>query len=160
MHVIFGAFLAGACVPREAAAHTRLRSALGSVQYLLLPLFFAATGIRSEITLLFDAGTLLMCIGVIVVATVGKLAGSSIAARLTGSSWHDALVLGTLMNSRGLMELVVLNVGYDLGIISPRLFAAMVVMALVTTIAAGPLLSQIETLRWLGEGEERSLQPR
>jgi Kef-type K+ transport system membrane component KefB len=160
MHVIFGAFLAGACVPREAAAHARLRSALGSVQYLLLPLFFAATGIRSEITLLFDAGTLLMCIGVIVVATVGKLAGSSIAARLTGSSWHDALVLGTLMNSRGLMELVVLNVGYDLGIISPQLFAAMVVMALVTTIATGPLLSQIETLRWLGNGDERSLQPR
>jgi Kef-type K+ transport system membrane component KefB len=74
------------------------------------------------------------------VAIAGKLGGSTLAARWTGMSWHDALSIGALMNTRGLMELIALNIGYDLGILSPRLFAMMVLMALATTFMAGPLL--------------------
>lgn len=155
MHVIFGAFLAGAIVPRDRGAHAFLRARLAAVQIVLLPLFFAATGIRTEIALLHDRGAWLVCAAVIAVATLGKLGGSSVAARITGSSWLDALEIGTLMNSRGLMELVVLTVGYDLGIISPELFAVMVVMALVTTIATGPLLTQLDALRHFVRREPR-----
>jgi len=81
-----------------------------------------------------------VCGAVIVVAIIGKLLGSMLAARWSGSSWHDAFVLGALMNTRGLMELVALNVGYDLGILSPRIFTMLVLMALVTTAMTGPLI--------------------
>jgi|GEM_PF-2828315 len=83
----------------------------------------------------------LLCLGIIAVATLGKLGGSSIAARWTGMSWSQSLQLGALMNTRGLMELIVLNMGYDLGILSPRIFTMMVIMALVTTMMTGPLLT-------------------
>ena len=83
----------------------------------------------------------------IVVATVGKLGGSMVAARLTGTSWGDAFALGALMNSRGLMELIALNIGYELGILSPQVFAIMVLMAIVTTFATAPLLSLSELWR-------------
>jgi Kef-type K+ transport system membrane component KefB len=107
----------------------------------LLPLFFAFTGLRTRIGLLGDARSWLFCGLVVLVATAGKLGGSMLAARLTGTAWGDAFALGALMNSRGLMELIALNVGYELGILSPRIFAILVLMAIVTTFATAPLLA-------------------
>jgi Kef-type K+ transport system membrane component KefB len=112
----------------------------------LLPVFFAFTGLRTELGLLTDLNSWMMCGVIIVIATVGKLGGSLIAARVTGMDWNGAFMLGVLMNTRGLMELVALNVGYELGVLSPRLFTMMVLMALVTTAMTGPLL-QLARLR-------------
>ena len=92
----------------------------------LLPIFFAFTGLRTQIGLLNDAASWAVCVGIILTAVAGKLVGSMLAARWSGSTWHDAFVLGALMNTRGLMELVALNVGYDLGILSPRMFTMLV----------------------------------
>ncbi len=107
----------------------------------LLPLFFAFTGLRTQVGLLNDWQSWMICGGVIGVATLGKLGGSMIAARHTGMDWHDSFALGSLMNTRGLVELIVLNIGLDLGILSPHVFAVMVIMTLVTTFMTGPLLS-------------------
>jgi Kef-type K+ transport system membrane component KefB len=107
----------------------------------LLPLFFAYVGVRTQLTLLSDVSSVLVCIGVVIVATLGKLGGSAFAARATGMTWREALTIGALMNTRGLMELVALNIGYDLGILTPAIFAILVVMALVTTMLTGPLLT-------------------
>ncbi|HEV2856353.1 MAG TPA: cation:proton antiporter [Thermoanaerobaculia bacterium] len=141
IHALFGAFLAGVCMPPNHALRQFLRERLetfGSV--LLLPLFFAFTGLRTEIGLLNDWPSWLACGGIIAVAIVGKLGGSMTAARFTGMSWGDSFALGALMNTRGLVELIVLNLGYDLNILSPRIFAMLVLMALVTTFMTGPLL--------------------
>jgi Kef-type K+ transport system membrane component KefB len=145
IHALFGAFLAGVIMP----SHTRLRiflrerlETLGAV--LLLPLFFAFTGLRTQIGLLNDWQSWAVCTGIIAVAISGKCGGSVLAARWTGLSWPDALTIGVLMNTRGLMELVVLNIGYDMGILSPHMFAMMVLMALTTTFMTGPLLALLE----------------
>jgi signal transduction histidine kinase len=118
-----------------------------SVEYVsllvLLPLFFALTGLRSEIGLLNNSDAWLVCGAIIVVAVVGKLFGSAFAAKYIGYSWKDSFSLGILMNTRGLMELVVLNIGYEMGILSIELFTMFVVMALATTIMTGPLLQWI-----------------
>jgi Kef-type K+ transport system membrane component KefB len=110
------------------------------VTVLLLPAFFAFAGMRTEIGLLTGADPWIACGLIILVATVGKAAGTFVAARLTGMSARDAAGLGVLMNTRGLMQLIVLNVGLDLGVISPALFTMMVLMALATTIATTPVL--------------------
>ena len=111
---------------------------------LLLPVFFALTGLRTQIALLND-WQLWATFGLIIfIALLGKFAGSAFAAKLTGCSWKDALSIGALMNTRGLMELIVLNIGYDAGILSPALFAILVLMALTTTLMTGPLLDLIE----------------
>lgn len=142
IHALFGAFLAGVIMPRDANLRTLLKDQLEAVSSVfLLPLFFAFTGLRTQIGLLDDWQSWLTCAGIITVAIAGKLGGSMLAARWTGMSWHDAAAIGALMNTRGLMELIVLNIGYDLGILSPRIFAMMVLMALATTFMAGPLLS-------------------
>jgi len=107
----------------------------------LLPLFFAFTGLRTQIGLLDDWPSWLLCAGLIAVAIAGKLGGSMLAARWTGMGWKDSFSIGVLMNTRGLVELIVLNIGYDLGILSPRIFTMMVLMALVTTFMTGPILS-------------------
>jgi Kef-type K+ transport system membrane component KefB len=141
IHALFGAFLAGAIMPPDAELRHQLRERLeGLSSVFLLPIFFAYTGLRTEIGLLNDAGSWAVCLGIILTAIAGKLLGSMLAARWAGSSWHDAFVLGALMNTRGLMELVALNVGYDLGILSPPMFTMLVVMALVTTAMTGPLI--------------------
>lgn len=108
---------------------------------LLLPLFFAFTGLRTEIGLLQGTEGWLLCLLIIAVATAGKLGASAIAARITGMKWNESLQLGALMNTRGLMELIALNIGYDLGILSPSIFTMLVIMALVTTFMTGPLLT-------------------
>lgn len=144
VHAIFGAFLFGAIIPHDSRmARTLVEKLEMMVTVLLLPAFFALTGMRTEIGLLSGLAEWLLCGLIIAVATAGKFGGTLAAARLTGMKWRDAASLGILMNTRGLMELVVLNVGLDLGVISPRLFTMMVIMALVTTLATTPVLELI-----------------
>ena len=142
IHALFGAFLAGVAMPRRAgvARATCGGASKPSASVFLLPLFFAFTGLRTQIGLLSSWNDWLVCLAVIAVAIAGKLGGSMLAARLTGMSWRDSFALGALMNTRGLIELIVLNLGYDLGILSPRVFSMMVLMALLTTFMTGPLL--------------------
>jgi len=141
VHALFGAFVAGVCMPAMPEVRYQLRERLESfATVFLLPVFFAFTGLRTELGLLTDLNGWIMCGAIIIVATAGKLGGSMFAARFTGMDWNSAFTLGALMNTRGLMELVALNVGYELGVLSPRLFTMMVVMALVTTAMTGPLL--------------------
>jgi Kef-type K+ transport system membrane component KefB len=148
IHALFGAFLAGVVMPRRGAFREVLKERLEHFSSVfLLPLFFAFTGLRTQIGLLNEASGWLICLGLIIVATVGKLGGAMITARLTGVNWADSFALGALMNSRGLIELVALNIGYDLGILSPPMFTMLVIMALVTTCLTGPLLSLSEALR-------------
>ena len=141
IHAVFGAFVLGAVIPNNSAVSRQLaRKMQDVVSVLLLPAFFAYTGMRTQIGLVANAEEWLLCGLIIVVATLGKFGGSLAAARLVGIGWRDAAALGILMNTRGLMELIVLNVGLDLRVISPKLFAMMVLMALVTTIATTPIL--------------------
>lgn len=148
IHALFGAFLAGVCMPPDRELRQFLRERLETFSSaFLLPLFFAFTGLRTQIGLLNDWQGWLMCLGIIAVAIAGKLGGSMIAARWTGMSWSDSFSLGALMNTRGLVELIVLNIGYDLGILSPRIFAMLVLMALVTTFMTGPLVGLVAWLR-------------
>jgi len=144
VHALFGAFLAGAVMPASGAIRSFLRDKLTTFSSAaLLPLFFAFTGLRTQIGLLNDWQSWLACAGIIVMAIVGKLGGSALAARMAGMNWPDSLSIGVLMNTRGLMELVALNIGYDLGILPDRIFAIMVLMALTTTCITAPLLSLI-----------------
>ena len=141
IHAIFGAFLFGAILPPESQIARQLALHRTPVVTLLfLPAFFALTGLRTEIGLLSGSRDWTVCLLVIVLATAGKFGGTMAAARLAGMTWPFAAQLGALMNTRGLMELVVLNVGLDLGVISPRLFTIMVMMAIVTTAMTAPLL--------------------
>jgi Kef-type K+ transport system membrane component KefB len=141
IHAIFGAFLLGAVIPHDSEIARGLKRQIESlVSILLLPAFFAFTGMRTQINLLTEPGQWAICAVIALVAVAGKLGGTLAAARATGYGWRDAAILGTLMNTRGLMELIVLNVGLDLGIISLELFAMMVVMALVTTAITAPAL--------------------
>jgi K+:H+ antiporter len=141
IHAIFGAFLLGVIIPHDSAvARTFTRQLASVVTVLLLPAFFAFTGMRTRIDLVSGLDQWLLCGLIMVVATGGKFGGTVVAARLTGLRWRQAAVLGTLMNTRGLMELIVLNIGLDLKVISPTLFAMMVLMALATTLATAPVL--------------------
>jgi Kef-type K+ transport system membrane component KefB len=141
VHAIFGAFLFGAAIPHDGRVAQELTERIeGLVTTLLLPAFFALVGMRTEIGLVSGWQNWLVCLVIIAVATLGKFGGTWAAACLVGKGWRDAASLGVLMNTRGLMELIVLNIGLDLGVISPTLFAMMVLMALVTTIATSPIL--------------------
>jgi Kef-type K+ transport system membrane component KefB len=141
IHAVFGAFLLGSVIPHDSVVARQLvRKMQDIVSVLLLPAFFAYTGMRTQIGLVSGVEEWLICGLIIVVATLGKFGGSLVAARLAGTGWRDAAALGILMNTRGLMELIVLNIGLDLQVISPKLFAMMVLMALVTTIATTPIL--------------------
>jgi len=141
IHAVLGAFLLGAVIPHDSAlARSFTRHLEQVVTILLLPAFFAFTGMRTRIDLVSGWGAWLICGLIILVATVGKFGGTCLAARFTGLAWRDAAALGALMNTRGLMELIVLNIGLDLKVISPPLFAMMVLMAIVTTMMTGPAL--------------------
>jgi len=145
IHALFGAFLAGVVMPSVAGFRVFLKQRLEAFSSAaLLPLFFVFTGLRTQISLLNDWSGWLMCFGIIAVAVAGKLGGSMLMARWTRMSWRDSFAIGVLMNTRGLIELVVLNIGYDLGILSARIFVMMVIMALVTTFMTAPLLSLIK----------------
>lgn len=144
VHAIFGAFLLGAVIPNESALAASFKHKLeDTVTVLLLPAFFAFTGMRTQIGLLSGWEHWLMCGLIILVATAGKFGGSYVAARLNGYKRPEAAALGILMNTRGLMELIVLNIGLDLKVITPTVFAMMVLMALVTTVATTPVLQML-----------------
>ena len=144
IHAIFGAFLFGALIPHDSglarAVTDRMRDL---VTILLLPAFFAFAGMRTRIDLLAGASEWLICGLILVVATAGKFGGTLVAARIAGMDLRHAAGLGILMNTRGLMELIALNIGLDLGVISPALFTMMVLMALATTIATTPALELV-----------------
>lgn len=141
VHALFGAFLAGVIIP-PGAVRAFCRERFESITSgLLLPLFFAFTGLRTQIGLLNDAAAWLTFGAVMAVAVAGKLGGSMLAARWSGLPWRDSFALGALMNTRGLMELIVLNIAYDLGILSPAIFAMLVLMAIATTVMTAPLLT-------------------
>jgi Kef-type K+ transport system membrane component KefB len=143
IHAVFGAFIFGVVIPHQSNLAKVLHQNLESLTILLLPAFFAFTGMRTEIGLLGGPYEWAVCAIIIALATVGKWGGAVFGARLTGLSWRDASALGVLVNTRGLMELIVLNVGYELGVISQTLFTMMVLMAIVTTVATTPLLRRI-----------------
>jgi Kef-type K+ transport system membrane component KefB len=144
IHALFGAFLFGAVISHESvlARHLRLRLE-DFVTVLLLPVFFAFSGLRTRIDLMSGLVDWFFCGVIILVATLGKFGGSFIAARIAGLGWRESSAIGVLMNTRGLMELIVLNVGLEMGVLSPTLFTMLVLMALVTTFLTTPVLSRL-----------------
>jgi Kef-type K+ transport system membrane component KefB len=160
IHALFGAFLAGVVMPKEprfVQAITQRTHDL--VVVLFLPVFFAFTGLRTSMNVVAGTEMWLYCLLIIAVAIVGKLGGSMIAARLTGMRWRESAAIGILMNTRGLIELVVLNIGLDIGVISPAVFSMMVLMALVTTFMTTPLLALVYPRRVL-EADLRAVEAR
>jgi Kef-type K+ transport system membrane component KefB len=148
IHALFGSFLAGLVMPKRGELREFLKLRLENFSAVfLLPLFFAFTGLRTQIGLLNGVNDWAICLGLILIATLGKLGGTMLTARLTGINWVDSFALGALMNTRGLIELIALNIGYDLGILSPRIFTMLVIMTLVTTCMTGPLLGFSNYLR-------------
>jgi Kef-type K+ transport system membrane component KefB len=144
IHALFGAFLFGAIMPRDGGLAHALSEKLGDIVIVvLLPLFFAYSGVRTQIGLLDSTQAWMTCGLIVLVACAGKLGAGTLAARLTGLSWRESGAVGALMNTRGLMVLIVLNLGLDFEIIDPALFSMFVVMALVTTFAAKPLLDAV-----------------
>ena len=142
IHALFGAFVAGLVIPSGGGFRRKLILRLEHfASVLLLPLFFAFIGLRTQIGLLRDPVDWWICGTIILVATIGKLGGTAILARLMKFSWSEALQLGALMNTRGLMELIALNIGYDMGILSLRIFTTLVLMAILTTMLTGPLVT-------------------
>lgn len=149
IHALFGAFLAGAMMPDVDGFRHRISQRLQAFSsVLLLPLFFAFTGLRTQIGLLHDFEGWSICLLITAVATVGKLGGTAAAARFTGMPWVESLKLGALMNTRGLVELIALNIGYDLGILSARIFTMLVIMAVLTTMITGPLLTLFQRQKY------------
>ncbi|MBI3304472.1 MAG: cation:proton antiporter [Deltaproteobacteria bacterium] len=150
IHAIFGAFMLGAMMPKEGDFVRELTEKVEDFAVVfLLPIYFAYTGLRTQVGLLDSLDLWLFCVLIIGVATLGKFGGSAMAARITGLGWREANALGVLMNTRGLMELIILNIGLDLGVISPTLFAMMVLMAIFTTIMTTPVLAVIYPLERL-----------
>ena len=144
IHALFGAFMTGAIMPDIAKFRAIFINKVEDVSViLLLPLFFVFTGLRTQIGLINDPYLWKITGFIILVAVVGKFVGSAIAAKFVGQSWKDSLTIGALMNTRGLMELVVLNIGFDLGVLTSEIFTMMVIMALVTTFMTGPALDLI-----------------
>jgi Kef-type K+ transport system membrane component KefB len=156
IHALFGAFMAGLVMPKSGSVisgsviseSTISKSMTGDIVErieslslaLLLPLFFAVTGLRTRIDLLTDSSLWGVALAIVATAVLGKLAGAALTAKATGMAWKDSVALGVLMNTRGLVELVVLNAGLEMGVLSPALFTMMVLMALVTTFMTTPVL--------------------
>ena len=154
IHALFGAFLLGAIIPHESLLAKGVVHKLEDlVVVFLLPAFFAFTGMRTQIGLVSGVDNWIICAVIVGVACLGKFGGSAVAARLSGLNWRDSASIGVLMNTRGLMELIVLNIGLDLKVLSPILFAMMVIMALVTTFATTPVLHLLERRRPIEERE-------
>jgi Kef-type K+ transport system membrane component KefB len=153
IHPLFGAFLAGVCFPRIPRWQQEIRDRSDMlIAVLLLPLFFALTGMRTRLDLLNGARMWWWAGLVLVAAVAGKMGGAIIAARWNGQSWRDAGALGALLNTRGLVELIVLNIAYSAGVFSPTLFTMLVVMALVTTMLTSPILKLLK----IQDGHETS----
>lgn len=147
IHALFGAFMAGAIMPENMKFRNVFIEKVEDVAVVvLLPLFFVYTGLRTEIGLLNDPYLWKITGLIILVAVVGKFVGSAIAAKFVGQSWRNSAIIGALMNTRGLMELIVLNIGYDLGVLDAQIFAMMVIMALLTTFMTGPILDIVDRI--------------
>ncbi len=169
IHALFGAFMAGLIMPPMPKFRKIMIDKIEDLSVtLLLPLFFVYTGLKTEIGLLNTPELWIICLLIVAVAIVGKMAGSIIPARAAGENWRDSLSLGALMNTRGLMELIVLNIGLEMGILPPVVFVMLVIMALVTTFMTTPLLdiinklfpdkvAQAELLRQQAEGVFKTL---
>ncbi|HUR82236.1 MAG TPA: cation:proton antiporter [Thermoanaerobaculia bacterium] len=160
IHALFGAFLAGAIMPRHLTAplakHVR-----GVTGVVFLPLFFAITGLRTNVGWLASPQLWICCALLLIVAIVGKFGGAAASAGLCGFAWRDSLAIGALMNTRGLMEMVVVNVGLEIGVVSPSLYTMIVLMALVTTAMTTPILERLRASSPRGLdafGEKRSLR--
>lgn len=147
IHALFGAFMMGAIMPDVTKFRMIFIEKVEDVAViLLLPLFFVFTGLKTEVGLINDSYLMKVTGAIILVAVVGKFLGSAIAARFVGQNWKDSLTIGALMNTRGLMELIVLNIGLELKVLTPEVFTMMVIMALVTTFMTGPALDLIDYL--------------
>ena len=158
IHVLFGAFLMGFVMPKEQKFVRYVLERFETITVtLLLPLFFAFTGLRTNIGLVRGPEMWMYSGLIILVATSGKLGGSTLASWLTGMPAREAAGLGVLMNTRGLMELVILDIGLDIGVISPALFSMMVMMALVTTFMTSPVLSLVCPKEFLAQEPEKVL---
>lgn len=154
IHALFGAFMAGVVMPPSIGFRKVMMEKVEDITLVFfLPLFFAFTGLRTEIGLINSPALWGVCLLLITVAVAGKLGGCAVAARLVGESWKDSFTIGTLMNTRGLMELVALNIGYEMGVLPPSIFVILVIMALVTTFMTTPLLHLVE--RVFARREER-----
>jgi Kef-type K+ transport system membrane component KefB len=154
LHALFGAFLAGVIMPKDEDFIDELSGKLQDITIvLLLPIFFAFTGLKTTIGLLTGANVWGYCLLIIAIAIVGKIGGATFAARFTGLTWREAGAIGILLNTRGLVELIILNIGLEAGILSPTVFAMMVMMALVTTAITTPLLQLVFPTPKASEGE-------
>lgn len=154
IHALFGAFMAGVVMPPSIGFRKVMMEKVEDIALVFfLPLFFAFTGLRTEIGLINSPALWGVCLLLITVAVAGKLGGCAVVARLVGESWKDSFTIGTLMNTRGLMELVALNIGYEMGVLPPSIFVILVIMALVTTFMTTPLLHLVE--RIFARREER-----
>ena len=144
IHALFGGFMMGAIMPDIAKFRMIFIEKVEDVSViLLLPLFFVFTGLHTHVGLINDVYLWKVTGGIIAVAVIGKFVGSALAAKFVGQNWHDSLTIGALMNTRGLMELIVLNIGLELKVLTPEVFTMMVIMALVTTFMTGPALNLI-----------------
>ncbi|WP_455498783.1 cation:proton antiporter [Coprobacter sp.] len=145
IHALFGAFMAGVVMPGNMGFRKVMMEKVEDVAMIIfLPLFFAYTGLNTQIGLINSSELWIICLLFIFVSVAGKFGGCAIAARCVGETWKDSLVIGSLMNTRGLMELIALNIGREMGILPPEIFAILVIMALSTTFMTTPLLSMIE----------------
>lgn len=156
IHPVFGAFLTGIILPRRTLFIEQVRNIDQTNNLLLLPLYFVYSGLRTHIGLISSPALWLICFLVMMVACSGKISGGTISARLVGESRKDALTIGILLNTRGLVELIVLNIGLDLGILSLTLFAMLVITAVITTMMTPALI-----LAWVsakGSARERDSQ--
>lgn len=157
IHALFGAFLAGVVMPANLSFRRVMTEKIEDVALVLfLPLFFVFTGLRTEIGLLNTSHLWMVCLCFIGVSILGKMIGATFSARIVGESWKDSLSIGVLMNTRGLMELIVLNIGYEMGIIPSSLFVIFVIMALFTTFMANPSLILIEKISKYRHGAHRN----
>jgi Kef-type K+ transport system membrane component KefB len=152
LHAVFGAFIMGAAMPRGIIVRDLVARIQPLTVALLLPLFFTYSGLNTKIGLLNSSFLWLMCGAVLAAAILGKGVACWLAARITGISNREALGIGTLMNARGLMELIIINIGLQRGIISPALFALLVIMAIVTTLMTSPIFDRL-----VGTGTYRSV---
>ncbi len=140
IHPIFGAFLAGIILPRNVAFTAQIRKMDQINNILFLPLFFIFSGLQTQVGLIQGPSLWFICLLILALASLGKIAGGTFSSRVMGERWKEALCIGILMNTRGLVELIVLNIGLQLGVLSPTLFAMLVIMALITTMMASPIL--------------------
>ncbi len=158
IHALFGAFIAGVIMPSDHQFRHIMKDKVEDVTLaFFLPLFFAYTGLNTNILLINNWSMVLTCILFIILAIIGKFGGCATSARLVGETWHDSLTIGILMNTRGLMELVALNIGYEMGILSQPLFAILVIMALFTTFMTTPSLHLITKLFTKEENKTKAI---